>query len=114
MLRISTIAALALGLVAAGAPAAAETGASVAVPYADLNLTSEAGRAALDRRLARAATQVCGGKPDLRRMQERAAFRACLASTRANYEAQRLAVLEAANAGRVALLADKLDFIAVR
>lgn len=42
------------------APVAAQTGEAVVVSYADLNLANAAGRAALDRRIAFAARQVCG------------------------------------------------------
>ena len=114
MFKLSVFAALALGLAAAPVTARSDTQAMIAVPYADLNLSSEEGRAALDRRLARAAREVCGGKPDLRDMRARAAFRECLATTTKGYEAARIAALEAANAKRVAVLADKLGFIAVR
>ena len=41
-----------------------------------------------------------------------AAYRECLAATTKNYEAQRVAALEAANAKRVAVLADKLGLLA--
>ncbi|MEO0590428.1 MAG: UrcA family protein [Pseudomonadota bacterium] len=114
MLKISAMAAFALAL-AAAAPASAQTDgeAVIVVPYADLNLSNEEGRAALDRRLARAAREVCGGKPDLRDIRARTAFRECLAATTKRYEAQRLAALEAANAKRVAVLADKLGLLAV-
>ena len=43
---------------AVGPAIAAEPG--VAVQHSDLNLSSEAGRAALNRRIERAALQVCG------------------------------------------------------
>ena len=45
-------------LTAVGPAVAGETG--VAVQHDDLNLASAAGRAALDRRIDRAARQVCG------------------------------------------------------
>ncbi|MEO0872674.1 MAG: UrcA family protein, partial [Pseudomonadota bacterium] len=92
MLKISAIAALALGL-AAAAPATAQAQGEpvIAVPYADLNLNSEEGRAALDRRLTQAARKVCGGKPDLRQLTAMAKYRECLAVTAKNYEAQRVA-----------------------
>lgn len=116
MLTFSSLAAFALGLTAATTPVAAQNAseASVAVPYADLNLNTPEGRKALDRRLARATRTVCGGKPDLREMRALRAYRECLAVTTKNYEAQRVAAIEAANAKRVAVLADKLGFITVR
>ena len=43
----------------AALPAAAQDR-SVAVPYADLNLATPEGQAALDQRINRAARQVCG------------------------------------------------------
>lgn len=42
------------------APAAAEAPASVAVKYSDLNLTSSAGQARLERRIDKAARSICG------------------------------------------------------
>lgn len=42
------------------APAAADGAKSVKVSYADLNLSSAAGRDALDRRVARTAERICG------------------------------------------------------
>lgn len=114
MLKIAILAALGLAVAATPAIAQNNSGAAIAVPYADLNLTTESGRKALDRRLARAAREVCGGQPDLRNMRARTAFRECLAVTKARYEAQRLAILEAAMDKRIAVLADKLGFIAIR
>lgn len=59
--RKSLFAAAALAAAFANiAPAAARTGGAVEVSYADLNLANPAGRAALDRRIAFAARQVCG------------------------------------------------------
>ena len=59
MLMRIVLPALALSL---AAPASAET-ASIAVPYGDLDLTKDAGRKALDARIARAATRLCGTRP---------------------------------------------------
>ena len=41
------------------APAAAETPATLAVKYSDLNLATEAGQAQLERRIDKAARSVC-------------------------------------------------------
>ncbi len=61
MKTISLNAALAAAMIAATAtPAMAEQGESVVVSYNDLNLTTPAGLAALDRRIDRAAMRVCG------------------------------------------------------
>ena len=57
---LPALAAIAAGLVAIAAPAAAKE--SVVV-YADLNLATEAGRAELDKRIDRAATAVCKADP---------------------------------------------------
>lgn len=75
--------ALLAAAVAAQSPAAP---ASVAVSYADLDLSRPAGVAVLDRRLARAADAVCG-VPDARDLRAAIATRAC-----------RTAALTAANA----------------
>ena len=96
---------------AAAAPAAAEP-ISVAVPYGDLDLTSEAGRKALDARLARAATKVCGGQAPARDLGRIAGWKACLAEARSSYRTQVDFALDAANARRVAVLADKLAVFA--
>lgn len=112
MLKMSSLAALVLGLVAAPAAAASPVQGSVIVSYADLNLTSNEGRQSLDRRLAVAASKVCGGGTNLRLMRERAAYRICLAETTDSYKEQQLAVLEAANSERAALATNRL--IAVR
>ncbi|MEE4153138.1 MAG: UrcA family protein [Erythrobacter sp.] len=108
--------ALALGAAAAALPAAAQT--EVRVPIVDLDLTTKAGQKTLDRRLAVAARKACGGLPSLRNRTSLLEYRACLAAAEERYAPQRsLAVnraLEGANAKRVALLADKLGFIAIR
>ena len=93
----------------AATPALAET-VSVAVPYGDLDLTEQAGREALDERLARAARKVCGpiAPRDLKQMTAR---RSCLADARASYQAQVELALSNANARRVAVLADKIALL---
>lgn len=50
----------ALGLFATSAPAVAQEGADVTVTYDDLDLDSAKGQKELDRRIEKAARQVCG------------------------------------------------------
>jgi UrcA family protein len=60
---ILAAAAVTAGLLAIGAvatPAMAQDAPSVTVSYADLNLASPLGREILDRRIAGAASQLCG------------------------------------------------------
>lgn len=99
----------ALALVAA-TPAFAEP-VSVTVPYGDLDLTKEAGREALDARIARATRKVCGpvGARDLARI---AAWKACTAQARASAAPQVELALNNANARRVAVLSNKLAVLA--
>lgn len=92
------------------APVAAET-VSFAVPYGDLDLTKAEGRDTLDRRLTRAARQVCGDR-SARSVALIAARKDCLADVRANYQPQVELALNNANARRVAVLADKIVLLA--
>jgi UrcA family protein len=92
------------------APVAAET-VSVAVPYGDLDLTKIEGRDLLDRRLTRAARQVCGDR-SARGVALIVARKVCLAEVRANYEPQVELALNNANSRRVAVLSDKLAVFA--
>ncbi len=100
----------ALALAIAG-PAAAET-ASVAVPFGDLDLTKADGRDVLDRRLARAARQVCSSGASVRHLAAIISYRACIVDARASYQPQVELALNAAHARRVAVLADKLALLA--
>ncbi|MEO0688899.1 MAG: UrcA family protein [Pseudomonadota bacterium] len=111
MLKIIALAPLAFGLAATSVTAAQSEEPTVSVRYADLNLTTEEGRRVLDRRLVNAAEKACGGRPDPRNLNRAAAFRECFKSAKTSYEAQRLAVVKAANEKRVAMLADKLGFV---
>ncbi|WP_066527312.1 UrcA family protein [Erythrobacter sp. CCH5-A1] len=95
---------------AAATPALAEP-VSVVVPYGDLDLTKEAGRKALDARLARAANKVCG-PVNVRDLARLSARRACIAEARASAEPQVELALNAANARRVAVLSAKLAVFA--
>lgn len=76
-------------LVAAVAAPATASPRSIAVSYADLDLSRPAGVAALDRRLARAADAVCG-PVDARDLRAMSAARACrtAALSSANAEAK--------------------------
>lgn len=96
---------------ACAAPAFAQP-ASVAVPYGDLDLTNEAGRSTLDARLDRAARKVCGVTAPARGLVRFQAWRDCLAEARAGYRDQVEPAVNAANARRVAVLADKLGMLA--
>ena len=60
----SNLPAIAFALAALTAtPAIAQASHTVRVPYGDLNLASQSGIAALDRRLDRAVERVCGNAP---------------------------------------------------
>ena len=76
----------------AAAPTLAMAPASVAVGYADLNLSSAAGREILDRRIANAAERLCGYAHPLE-LGWTAAVEACRAETIAATEPQRNAAL---------------------
>lgn len=85
MLKPVLIAAAALTAAVSASPAAAKRIAPEVrtVHYADLDLSSIAGRARLNRRIEAAVREVCGEAPsfDLARRQ---AVRQCLTETRAN------------------------------
>lgn len=87
---LAAVAAAAAFQLAAAAPAAAQTVDTVAVPYADLNLANRIGRDILDRRIAAAATQLCGefGPLELRwRMDSRACQSATIAAAQPQRDA---------------------------
>lgn len=90
-------------LLLAAAPAAARPGAppSVHVRHSDLNLTTAAGLAALDRRIQRAVEAACGlaGATDLR---SRLLAARCRESAVPSAAAQRAAVLAKASQVRLA------------
>ena len=84
--------ALATAAVIKAAPALAESVQSVAIVHtADLDLSSKAGRAELDRRFARAAYEVCGTASDAD-LSGKIAVRECRAEVlaKARTETQRL------------------------
>jgi UrcA family protein len=77
---IAVLAALAFMPTPAFAASALEE-ASVAVKYADLDLTSPAGAETLDARVGNAVDKVCA-KPDIREIKAMRAFEACQAEAR--------------------------------
>ena len=87
----AAVAAAGLSTLTAVAPAmASDTG--VSVQHEDLNLASAAGRAALDRRIDRAARQVCGTALTIE-LDLAAEVTACRADVMAEAHAQRDAIL---------------------
>jgi UrcA family protein len=108
MIKHFVLPALAL---ACAAPAMAEP-VSVAVPYGDLDLSKDADRKTLDARLERAARKLCGGSAPRRSLVRMEGWRSCLAEARSSYKAQVEVARDAADARRVAVLADKLAVLA--
>ena len=49
----------------------------IAVPYGDLNLSRSAGAETMMFRIRSAATEACGGLPDIKEMRERKVFKGC-------------------------------------
>lgn len=92
--RSSVLAAAALtaGLLTFAAPAFAQETPSVAVSYADLNLASPLGRTILDRRIANAASQLCGTASQVD-LNATAAVDTCLSATIDSVQPQRDAAL---------------------
>ena len=84
----------------AASPVRAESGRIVS--YADLDLTSPAGQAALDRRIDGAVRQICGRAfpSDLQTQHE---VRQCRAQTRADVQAQRNDAFAQAQNSRIQL-----------
>ena len=79
-MRKSAVTVLAALAVASAVPAsAAGGGASVAVGYADLDLTAPAGAAALHRRIEAAVDKVCA-RPELRDLKGMTAWEECRAA----------------------------------
>lgn len=92
-------------LMAQGVPAAAATHeqtTSVRVSYADLDLTSEAGRGTLDRRLQRAVASLCPDDNGVRDVARLAAIRACRANKMQELAAPRARALAQTGRGTVA------------
>lgn len=108
--RIALAALPFLALTAAiNAPLAAQNTARVAI--GDLNLTTEAGRTTMETRLGSAVRSVCGQRP-MRNLSQMANYRECIRDARGSYQEQVRIALNNANARRVAVLADKLGFLA--
>lgn len=79
-------AALAAGLVALSAPAAAR---DARVSYGDLDLATAAGRAELDKRIDRAAAEACAAEPLTgSRIRKSSLVRKCVADARKAIDAQ--------------------------
>jgi UrcA family protein len=91
ILAAAAVAATLLNL-GAVAPAFAQSPETVAVSYADLNLANPVGREALDRRIADAASELCGAFNPVE-LGRAAAGRACLSETIASVQPQRDAAL---------------------
>ena len=95
--------ALAAATLAAAAPVAAQSlddTVSISVRYGDLDLGRPAGAEIMLRRIDDAAVQVCGGKPDQRLLDQRAAFEKCRVSTIDRSVAALNAPMVSAAAGR--------------
>ena len=82
MQKIIAPALAALALAALAAPALAQT-TSVVVPIADLNLSTEAGRAALEGRIEAAKARICG-TVEVRKIREGSDRQQCLEETEAS------------------------------
>lgn len=94
------IAAAVLPAAAAAIPAAAQTSRPpIHVVYADLDLTTPAGAAALDRRIAGAAAHFCPGLDDYD-LSRRAAAQRCQRRLVADAAAQRRQAIAAAGSQR--------------
>jgi UrcA family protein len=85
---IAMTAAAVLGLSAAHAAAQTDDAPKATVSYADLDLSSVPGRAALERRIERAVDRVCPEQPAPFQLGEQKAFRACHASALDKAKAQ--------------------------
>ena len=76
----------------AASPAVAQPVETVLVSYADLDLSREVGRVRLDRRIANAAEQLCGGYSPAD-LDWAAAVRTCQSETIADVQPQRDAAI---------------------
>jgi UrcA family protein len=90
------LAAALLGATVFAVPAAAET---VGVKYADLDLSTQAGQAKLERRIDSAAREACGMEVVTGRFTPSTAQRQCLEQTKASVH-QQVAETIARGAGR--------------
>ena len=100
LLKSAAIFAVAMSLSALSAEtlrAAEPTQDSLQVSYADLNLSNEAGRAALRNRIEMAATEVCGGLPGARSLEDVQWFKNCRDKAIADSTPLVTAAIDAAN-----------------
>jgi UrcA family protein len=81
---VPALAALSLAVLPTSAPAQTT---SVAVPIADLDLSTEAGRATLESRIAAAKARICG-TVEVRKVREGADRQKCLEETEASVRAE--------------------------
>ncbi len=77
-----------------------ETGMTMGVKVSDLNLATPEGQAALQRRIAQAATIVCGGYSDDRTLQMKALYGKCYNKAKADAMVAAAAYLPTAMAAR--------------
>ena len=87
-LAVAAVAASLANIGVAASPALAQEQETLVVSYADLNLANQAGRAALDRRIAQAASQLCGQFNPVA-LSEAELGRACIADTIESVQPQR-------------------------
>jgi UrcA family protein len=78
-LMTCSIAALMLSCAAAKVQAAPAEGRPIVIKYADLDVSSPAGDAALRARVAAGVARFCGAEPALVDLSRHAAYRACIA-----------------------------------
>ena len=97
-----TVIAFVAALTAMGIAPAAAAEASVAVSYADLNLSAPAGASVLKQRIAAAADRVCH-KPHIRDLKAMVAWNACRTAVRAD-AVERLSAREPAKSLALATL----------
>jgi len=84
MKKLALSAALGAALLPVTAHATETETVSVAVPYADLDLTSEAGQATLDARIDAAVKEVCARPDTIRDLKAMNAWAACRKSAAAS------------------------------
>ncbi len=98
MIRVSLLT-IAMGLsVMTVQTAAAQDERAVHVPYGDLNLSSKAGVAALERRVAKAVYAVCDSEQDGRDLEALEVSRSCQKTAEAGARVQMVQAIAAAGA----------------
>ena len=98
--------AVAVSILLVGAPSDAETVSNI-VHYGDLDLSSQAGRARLNTRIAGAIRQLCGAE-DERNLVQAANVRHCRSSARSDVDVKLVGLIgtmrhQAVSGGRIAL-----------